>query len=99
MYYEVVLYQHFNNNSFPFKVSFLRSVETGATDQGLKKSIFAMVNHLPVPPVSTPSMMPNGNASNSQASNSNDNQPMTPSTKRSFLNKGTNMVLSFNISI
>ncbi|GIY73054.1 GTPase-activating protein and VPS9 domain-containing protein 1, partial [Caerostris extrusa] len=69
-------------------VSFLRSIETETSDPILKKTLYAMINHLPVPQINGPSSMPNGNLTHSvSVSNSTDNQPMTPSTKRSFLGK------------
>ncbi|GIY04819.1 GTPase-activating protein and VPS9 domain-containing protein 1 [Caerostris darwini] len=69
-------------------VSFLRSIETETLDSILKKTLYAMINHLPAPQINGPSSMPNGNLTHSvSVSNSTDNQPMTPSTKRSFLGK------------
>ncbi|GFY72679.1 GTPase-activating protein and VPS9 domain-containing protein 1 [Trichonephila inaurata madagascariensis] len=69
-------------------VSFLRSVETEMSDPVLKKTLYAMINHLPVSQVNGSSSIPNGNLVNSGiVANSSDNQPMTPSTKRSFLGK------------
>ncbi|KFM80019.1 GTPase-activating protein and VPS9 domain-containing protein 1, partial [Stegodyphus mimosarum] len=67
-------------------VSFLRSVEAGTSDPILKKTLNSMINHLPH--VSVPTTMQNGNLGICSSSvNSNDNQPQTPSSKRSFLGK------------
>ncbi|KAF8788397.1 GTPase-activating protein and VPS9 like protein [Argiope bruennichi] len=68
-------------------VSFLKTIEAESSDPILKKTLYTMVNHLPMLQVNGPSMQ-NGNlGSPGIISNSSDNQPMTPSTKRSFLGK------------
>ncbi|GBO33908.1 hypothetical protein AVEN_221071-1, partial [Araneus ventricosus] len=66
-------------------VTFLKTVEAETSDPILKKTLYTMVNHLPTPQINGPSM-PNGNLVR-EISTSSDNQPMTPSTKRSFLGK------------
>ncbi|XP_054720552.1 GTPase-activating protein and VPS9 domain-containing protein 1-like [Uloborus diversus] len=65
-------------------VSFLRSVESGTSDPALKKTLSSMVNHLPASSISVPVSLQNGSLA---SSSTNDNQPQTPTTKRSFLGK------------
>ncbi|XP_071038860.1 GTPase-activating protein and VPS9 domain-containing protein 1 [Parasteatoda tepidariorum] len=68
-------------------VSFLRSVEAESSDTTVKKTLYAMINHLPTTSLTATSLL-NGNGGHlTPGTSTSDTHPLTPSTKRSFLGK------------